>query len=136
MPLLTILNKRLASWRVFSKSVNWRVPSTLLPLVVVPVFSPASSAAFGIVPLDYANACTQQFVEDVCKYWLTRCRLDGFRFDQVTGFDNSKFPTKGAPQWIGTLKTYASSEGLENISRFSRVHSFQGLSKNACRAPS
>jgi 1,4-alpha-glucan branching enzyme len=77
------------------------VPSTFLPLPVVPVFSPASSAAFGMLPLDYGNACTQQFVEDLCKYWLTRFRLEGFRFDQVTGFDNPKFPTKGAPQLIG-----------------------------------
>jgi pullulanase/glycogen debranching enzyme len=54
-----------------------------------------------MLPLDYGNACTQQFVEDLCKYWLTRFRLEGFRFDQVTGFDNPKFPTKGAPQLIG-----------------------------------
>jgi hypothetical protein len=54
------------------------------------------------------------------KYWLTPFRLDGFGFDQVMGFDNPKFPTKGAPQLIGTPKKYASSQGLENISRFSR----------------
>jgi 1,4-alpha-glucan branching enzyme len=77
-------------------------------------FVPAGN--FGMLPLDYGNACTQQFVEDVCKYWLTRFRLDGFRFDQVTGFDNPKFPTKGAPELIGALKTYASRQGLENIS--------------------
>ena len=47
-----------------------------------------------MLPLDYANACTQQFVTDVCKYWLTRFKLDGFRFDQVTGYDNPQFPNQ------------------------------------------
>jgi pullulanase/glycogen debranching enzyme len=38
-----------------------------------------------MLSMDYGIACTQQFVEDVRKYCLTRFRLDGFRFDQVTG---------------------------------------------------
>ena len=38
-------------------------------------FEPAGD--FGMLPLDYDNACTQQFVTDVCKYWLTRFSLDG-----------------------------------------------------------
>ena len=77
-------------------------------------FAPAGN--FGMLPLDYGNACTQQFVTDVCKYWLSRFNLDGFRFDQVTGYDNPQFPTKGAPALVGALKTYASSQSLQNIS--------------------
>jgi hypothetical protein len=70
-----------------------------------------------MLPLDYA--CTQQFVcGRIGKYWLTPFRLDGFGFDQVMGFDNPKFPTKGAPQLIGTLKTYASSQGLRTSRDF------------------
>jgi 1,4-alpha-glucan branching enzyme len=77
-------------------------------------FEPAGD--FGMLPLDYTNACTQQFVTDVCKYWLTRFKLDGFRFDQVTGFDNPEFPTKGAPALIAALKAYNASQGWANIS--------------------
>jgi pullulanase len=77
-------------------------------------FEPAGN--FGMLPLDYGNACTQQFVTDVCKYWLTRFKLDGFRFDQVTGYDNPQFPAKGAPKLIADLKAYAVSQTLENIS--------------------
>ena len=62
------------------------------------------------------NSCTQQFVLDVCKYWLSRFALDGFRFDQVTGFDNPGFPTKGAPGLIASLKQYTIDQNLENIS--------------------
>jgi 1,4-alpha-glucan branching enzyme len=71
---------------------------------------------FGMLPVDYTNACTQQFVTDVCKYWLTRFKLDGFRFDQVTGFDNPQYPRKGAPELIAELKNYASQQNLDNIS--------------------
>lgn len=71
---------------------------------------------FNMLPLDYDNACTQQFVTDVCKYWLTRFKLDGLRFDQVTGYDNPKFPTKGAPELVADLKAYAAGQNLENIS--------------------
>jgi 1,4-alpha-glucan branching enzyme len=77
-------------------------------------FEPAGD--FSMLPIDYTNLCTQQFVTDVCKYWLTRFKLDGFRFDQVTGFENPLFPGKGAPQLIADLKTYTSNQNLENIS--------------------
>ena len=68
-----------------------------------------------MLPLQYSNRCTQQFVTDVCKYWLTRFKLDGFRFDQVSGFNNPDFPAKGAPQLIADLEGYAASQKLQNI---------------------
>ena len=71
---------------------------------------------FGMLPVDYTNACTQQFITDVCKYWLTRFKLDGFRFDQVTGFNNPQYPRKGAPELIADLRTYTSAQKLDNIS--------------------
>lgn len=77
-------------------------------------FVPAGN--FGMLPLDYDNACTQQFITDVCKYWLTRFSLDGFRFDQITGYDNPRFPAKGAPGLISDLKAYTSGQKLDNVS--------------------
>jgi 1,4-alpha-glucan branching enzyme len=77
-------------------------------------FEPAGD--YGMLPLDYTNACTQQFITDVCTYWLDRFQLDGFRFDQVTGYDNPQFPTKGAPELIASLKSYAAAHQLDNIS--------------------
>ena len=77
-------------------------------------FVPAGD--YGMLPVDYNNACTQQFVTDVCTYWISRFKLDGFRFDQVTGYHNPQYPTKGAPQLIADLKSYAADQKLENIS--------------------
>jgi len=71
---------------------------------------------YTMLPLDYDNTCTQQFVTDVCKYWLTRFELDGFRFDQVTGYDNPNFPQKGAPELVANLKQYAQDQKLSNVS--------------------
>ncbi|MGA9672799.1 MAG: alpha-amylase family glycosyl hydrolase [Terracidiphilus sp.] len=77
-------------------------------------FVPADD--FGMLPVDYTNACTQQFVADVGTYWLSRFKLDGFRFDQVTGFNNPQYPRKGAPELIAELKSYAAEQNLDNIS--------------------
>jgi 1,4-alpha-glucan branching enzyme len=63
------------------------------------------AGTFGSLPLDYHNACTLQFVESVCRYWAKRFKIDGFRFDQISGFDNPSFPNEGAPALIGALKT-------------------------------
>jgi pullulanase len=76
-------------------------------------FVPAGD--FGMQPLDYTNSCTQEFATDVCKYWLSSFKLDGFRFDQVTGFNNPQYPRKGAPQLIADLKSYAAEQKLDNI---------------------
>jgi 1,4-alpha-glucan branching enzyme len=89
----------------------WQTP-TDSPFVGV--FEPANN--FNMLPLDYNNLCTQQFVTDVCKYWLTRFKLDGFRFDQVSGFNNPDFPKKGARQLVADLKAYAAGNKLENVS--------------------
>ncbi len=77
-------------------------------------FVPAGD--YGMLPIDYTNACTQQFVTDVCTYWIARFKLDGFRFDQVTGYHNPQYPTKGAPGLIGDLKSYAIQQKLDNLS--------------------
>jgi len=71
---------------------------------------------FNMLPLEYGNLCTQQFVGDVCKYWMDRFNVDGFRFDQVTGYNNPNFPTMGAPGLIADLTAYAANTGKNNFS--------------------
>lgn len=74
-----------------------------------------SAPTYGSLPLDYGNHCTQEFAGDVCKYWLTKFNLDGFRFDQVSGYDNPDFPAKGAPGLIEDLRSWVVRRGLDNI---------------------
>lgn len=80
------------------------------PFVGVP-----SDSSFNMLPLIYDNLCTQQFVTDVCKYWIDTFKIDGFRFDQVTGYDDPRFPTEGAPGLIADLSKYVLTKGLNHF---------------------
>src|SRR5579872_1900782 len=80
----------------------WQDP-TQSPFVI------ANSSTPGGIPLNYANPCTLNFITDVCKYWLDQFSVDGFRFDQVSGFDN--VPTQGAKPLMSNLKSYLASIG-------------------------
>ena len=89
----------------------WQEPGTECPFVGQYV----NTNNYGMLPLDYGNACTQQFVGDVCKYWMDRFNLDGFRFDQVTGYNNPDFPKKGAPGLIADLTQHIAKTGKDNF---------------------
>ena len=65
-----------------------------------------TASTFGSLPLQYGNLCTQQFITDVCKYWIDEFSVDGFRFDEVSGYDNPSVPAEGSPALIKNLKTY------------------------------
>jgi len=69
-----------------------------------PFIEPTSTP--GGYALQYANPCTLQFIGDVCKYWIDRFSVDGFRFDQVSGFDFPQTPSEGATALMEVLKTY------------------------------
>jgi pullulanase/glycogen debranching enzyme len=69
-----------------------------------PFIEPVPTA--GGYALQYANPCTLQFIGDVCQYWIDRFRVDGFRFDQVSGFDFQQNPSEGATALMSVLKTY------------------------------
>lgn len=40
----------------------------------------------GLLDLDYHNGCIQQFIGDVCRYWIDDFGIDGIRFDNTTNF--------------------------------------------------
>ena len=40
----------------------------------------------GLTDLDYSNGCTQEFIRDVCYYWIDNFKIDGIRFDNTTNF--------------------------------------------------
>jgi 1,4-alpha-glucan branching enzyme len=90
----------------------WQNPATECPFVGQFV----DADDFGMLPLNYGNACTQQFVTDVCTYWMDRFNLDGFRFDQVTGYHNAAFPRAGAPALIAALTAHVAATDRENFS--------------------
>lgn len=70
---------------------------------------------FGFVDFNYENKCTQEFIFDVCKYWLDKYQIDGIRFDFTLGFFLAG-NDKGMPQLIKDLRSDFDINGRKNIS--------------------
>jgi 1,4-alpha-glucan branching enzyme len=66
--------------------------------------------------LDYHNACTRQFILDVCRFWLDTYQLDGIRFDYTLGLDRPGDTSSGISELIGTLGEHLEASGRENVS--------------------
>ncbi len=56
--------------------------------------------------LDYNNGCTQEFIADVCTYWLDKFHVDGIRFDYTLGFHVRGDRTKGITKLVSDIKTH------------------------------
>lgn len=70
---------------------------------------------FGFVDFNFENKCTQEFIFDVCKYWLDKFQIDGIRLDFTLGYfipGNDK----GMPQLIKDLRSDFENNGRKNIS--------------------
>ncbi|MCP4416015.1 MAG: 1,4-alpha-glucan branching enzyme [Chloroflexi bacterium] len=64
---------------------------------------------------DYDNLCTQQFIRDVCLYWLDAYQLDGIRFDFTIGFYREGDARAGISRLIGDIKTQLTAQNRENV---------------------
>ncbi|MBD2121021.1 alpha-amylase family glycosyl hydrolase [Trichocoleus sp. FACHB-262] len=67
--------------------------------------------------LDYNNACVQQFIFDVCKYWIEEFKIDGIRFDYTLGFyRESSMIKEGFGKLIADINQFLSQTNEKNIS--------------------
>jgi 1,4-alpha-glucan branching enzyme len=64
---------------------------------------------------DYENRCVQEFIRDVCIYWLDVYEIDGIRFDFTLGFFREGDPDAGITKLISDVKDYLSQKGKENV---------------------
>jgi 1,4-alpha-glucan branching enzyme len=60
----------------------------------------------GLQDLDYHNPCTQEFIRDVCFYWMDDFRIDGIRFDNTVNFHVAN-DSRGLPQLISDINAHA-----------------------------
>lgn len=60
----------------------------------------------GLQDLDYHNPCTQEFIRDVCFYWMDDFGIDGIRFDNTVNFyvDGDE---RGLPKLIKDINAHA-----------------------------
>jgi 1,4-alpha-glucan branching enzyme len=69
----------------------------------------------GLLDLDYHNGCTQEFIRDVCLYWLDNFNLDGIRFDNTVNF-YIDHDARGLPQLLSDIQAHDSGQGGQNFS--------------------
>ncbi|WP_071824800.1 alpha-amylase family glycosyl hydrolase [Gloeobacter kilaueensis] len=59
----------------------------------------------GLVDLDYNNTCTQEFIEDVCRYWIDNFNIDGIRFDNTPNYWIND-DERGLPTLLKSIRTH------------------------------
>jgi pullulanase len=69
----------------------------------------------GLQDLDFANACTQAFIRDVCLYWISEFNIDGIRFDNTVNY-YAKGDHRGLPDLLDSIQQYLSKQGQKNFS--------------------
>jgi glycosidase len=62
----------------------------------------------GLQDLDFHNACTQEFIFDVCRYWIEEFKIDGIRFDNTVNFYN-RGDNKGLPELLKDIENLGES---------------------------
>jgi 1,4-alpha-glucan branching enzyme len=69
----------------------------------------------GLQDLDFYNTCTQEFIRDVCTYWIGTFGIDGIRFDNTVNYDVPGDP-RGLPELLDNIQTYCGDQGIINFS--------------------
>lgn len=65
---------------------------------------------------NFGNNCTDEFIIDICTYWISAYGIDGIRFDYVKGFYVPTDPGQGIGEIIAYLKKFCESSNLLNMS--------------------
>ncbi|KWT92781.1 alpha-amylase family glycosyl hydrolase [Candidatus Magnetominusculus xianensis] len=69
----------------------------------------------GLTDLNYNNDCTQEFIRDVCFYWMDEFKIDGIRFDNTTNY-YIKGSNRGLHQLLEDITNHVSDKGEYNFS--------------------
>lgn len=64
---------------------------------------------------DYHNGCVEEFIRDVCGYWLDAFQIDGIRFDFTLGFFQEGNPNVGITKLVSDLKARLAQESKNNV---------------------
>jgi pullulanase len=64
---------------------------------------------------DYDNGCVEEFIRDVCVYWLDVFQIDGIRFDFTLGFFQEGNPNVGIAKLVSDLRAHLAQRGNNNI---------------------
>jgi len=68
----------------------------------------------GLQDLDFYNTCTQEFIYDVCLYWLDTFKIDGIRFDNSINYYIAG-NLSGLPKLLGDVQNYLMQQNEQNF---------------------
>ena len=72
----------------------------------------------GLRDLDFNNGCTQEYIRDVCFYWIDEFLIDGIRFDNTTNFfiwqdfDRNLVNPKGLPNLVEDIRNHVRDDNF------------------------
>lgn len=69
----------------------------------------------GLQDLNFNNPCTQEFIRDVCLYWINIFKIDGIRFDNTVNFHITG-NIRGLPQLLDDICRHMDQKGEKNFS--------------------
>lgn len=69
----------------------------------------------GLQELDFANDCTQDFIRDVCLYWISEFKIDGIRFDAAKYFNVSGDHEHGIRSLLTSIDDYLQRNEILNF---------------------
>jgi pullulanase len=86
-----------------------------------PAACPFTAEAFGgkfpgLLDLDFHSQSTNEFVLDVCTYWIETFGIDGIRLDNTVNYIDPDEPTHGLPGLLAGLRAWLDAAGEENFS--------------------
>jgi hypothetical protein len=81
----------------------------------------------GLEDLDFNNICTNDFIFDVCCYWITNFNIDGIRFDNTTNYYRAGDPS-GLKKLLDKIRSHVDS--LPDGKNFSLT--IEHMDKGAC----
>lgn len=80
----------------------------------------------GLLDLDYHNACTQEFIQDVCFYWMDEFGIDGIRYDNAINMVESG-STRGIEDLTAAVAAHATALSAGEGPKFSQTIEYLDL---------
>ena len=69
----------------------------------------------GLQDLDFANDCTQDFIRDVCLYWISEFKIDGIKFDAAKYYNVPDNHEHGIRKLLTSIDEYLERNDIRNF---------------------
>lgn len=84
--------------------------------------------------LDYLNPCTESFILDLCKYWVTEFKVDGLRLDYTKGYYDPLDPKHGLLKLVSDVRALANAPSItiEHLEGYAAIDACNRSDADSC----